>query len=203
MDTNLFHKYFDPEFRGNSPDTKELEMLVEQKPWFTIARVLLLKTMKNGQHPDCLNACKIAALYAPDRKRLYKFFNEEDIEPAPVPSQIIAPDLTFALNNDYFSEDSLLSESQNAEDQTQDDLITAFIKKNPKIVPAEKKEHSEVEINKPLEDNDITSESLAKIYESQGLYKQAIECYSKLILRNPEKSIYFADKIKDIRIKIK
>ena len=85
----------------------------------------------------------------------------------------------------------------------QDDLITAFIKKNPKIVPAEKKEHNEIELSNTVDDNDITSEALAMIYESQGLYKLAIECYSKLILRNPEKSIYFADKIKDIRIKIK
>lgn len=45
------------------------------------------------------------------------------------------------------------------------------------------------------DDDVLPTEDLAEIYRSQGLYAEAEEIYNKLSLRNPEKSIYFADAI--------
>lgn len=43
------------------------------------------------------------------------------------------------------------------------------------------------------------SESLAKIYIKQGRYRRAYEILSDLNLKNPEKSIYFADQLRFLR----
>jgi tetratricopeptide (TPR) repeat protein len=43
------------------------------------------------------------------------------------------------------------------------------------------------------------SEKLARIYLDQGLHEQAVEIYRRLILTFPEKSVYFADAIEQIK----
>lgn len=47
---------------------------------------------------------------------------------------------------------------------------------------------------------ELISESLAEVLASQGKLDKAIEMYKKLSLKNPEKSAYFASKIKDLHL---
>ncbi|WP_243349329.1 tetratricopeptide repeat protein [Parabacteroides sp. FAFU027] len=47
-----------------------------------------------------------------------------------------------------------------------------------------------------LDDDDLLTESLAKIYIKQKRYYRAIEIIRKLSLKYPEKSVYFADQIR-------
>lgn len=48
----------------------------------------------------------------------------------------------------------------------------------------------------------IVSETLAKIYITQGEFKEAIAVYNKLKLKNPEKETYFNSKIDELKSKL-
>jgi len=90
--------------------------------------------------------------------------------------------------------------------QIQADLIDKFIIANPRIEPNRDKNSLPVEdISKPFVENEggFVTETLAKIYISQGYYSKAIDIYEKLSLKFPEKSSYFASQIEKVKEYIK
>jgi hypothetical protein len=83
---------------------------------------------------------------------------------------------------------------------THNDLVDRFIREEPRISQP-KKEFFNPEDNARQSaslPDDMVSETLAVIYEKQGLYTMALKIYEKLMLRIPEKSSYFAARIKEI-----
>ncbi len=80
------------------------------------------------------------------------------------------------------------------------ELINKFIRNEPKITPRREFYNPADMAKRSSEDSDaIVSETLAKIHWKQGSYIKAIEIYEKLMLLNPEKSIYFAGQIKKVK----
>ncbi len=79
-------------------------------------------------------------------------------------------------------------------------LIDRFIKNNPKITPVEKNEKVSVEVPKNKQDKSLMTQTLAKVYLEQKKFSQAIKAYEILSLKYPEKSGFFADQIKRIKI---
>ena len=77
------------------------------------------------------------------------------------------------------------------------DLFDKFIENNPKIVPT-KKSTSKVDMTESIKLNkdELMTETLAKVYLEQKKYKKAIQAYKILSLKYPEKSGFFADRIK-------
>jgi len=77
------------------------------------------------------------------------------------------------------------------------ELIDRFIENNPKIVPS-KKSPSKVDMTDSikLDKDELMTETLAKVYLEQRKYKKAIQAYKILSLKYPEKSGFFADRIK-------
>ena len=80
------------------------------------------------------------------------------------------------------------------------DLIDKFIENNPKISPIPK-DATVIAIEPIAEDNSyLMTETLARVYLEQKKYSKAIQAYEILILKYPEKSSFFADRISDIKI---
>ena len=79
------------------------------------------------------------------------------------------------------------------------EMIDRFIAQNPKIVPGVS-DTSKVNIKKSLklDKKELMTETLARVYLEQGKYKKAIQAYKILSLKYPEKSSFFADRIKDV-----
>ena len=100
-----------------------------------------------------------------------------------------------------------------SEGDSQDDLINKFIAEQmqlgeqaaqaPIITPLGEKEKAEIAaevIENPTQNDDsMLSESLAKMYISRHKYSQALEIITRLSLKYPEKSIYFADQIRFLK----
>ena len=81
---------------------------------------------------------------------------------------------------------------------TSGELIDFFLKKNPKIVPNDSQ--CEADLSERLqESHEIVTETLADIYIAQGHEDKAIEIYEQLILKYPEKNIYFAAQIERLK----
>jgi hypothetical protein len=86
--------------------------------------------------------------------------------------------------------------------RVQSDLIDKFIIANPRIEPVrDKTETTNQDISKPFVEakEGFVTETLAKIYISQGYYSRAIDIYEKLSLKFPEKSSYFASQIEKVK----
>ena len=87
------------------------------------------------------------------------------------------------------------------------ELIDKFIEENPKLKPTDVPDrNSEIKsLQKDLSEpftvasDSLMTETLAKVYLQQKNYKKAIQAYKILILKNPEKSGFFADQIRAIK----
>jgi tetratricopeptide (TPR) repeat protein len=80
-------------------------------------------------------------------------------------------------------------------------LIDKFIEENPKIPPLSK-EAIIKDFSVPIDEDKsyLMTETLAKVYLEQKKYQKAIQAYEILILKYPEKSSFFANRILDIQI---
>ena len=86
----------------------------------------------------------------------------------------------------------------------EDAIIQRFIHEEPHIKPpSNEKLDNENKAKRSAEDQDeLVTETLARIYTDQMLYHKAINTYKKLVLKFPEKSRYFADQIEQLQRKI-
>ncbi len=81
------------------------------------------------------------------------------------------------------------------------ELIDKFIESNPKIVPSKTAPAPPVNIERSTQDTSyLMTETLARVYLEQKKYSKAIQAYEILILKYPEKSVFFADRISDIKL---
>ena len=81
------------------------------------------------------------------------------------------------------------------------ELIDKFITENPSISRPKAEFYNPISVaqNSIIDQENIVSETLAKIYEQQNYFEKAISIYKKLGLKYPEKSRYFAAQIERLK----
>ncbi len=93
------------------------------------------------------------------------------------------------------------SEENDLEKKKKIELIDKFIQTNPKIPQIKHDVKGSNFIFEPSKSDNsyLMTETLAKVYLEQHKYQKAIQAYEILILKYPEKSSFFADRILDIK----
>lgn len=87
---------------------------------------------------------------------------------------------------------------------TKSEIIDKFIAENPSISRPKQEFFNPISAaqDSVVDQEKIVSETLAMIYAKQGYLEKAISIYEKLILKNPEKSVYFAGQINELKNKL-
>lgn len=86
----------------------------------------------------------------------------------------------------------------------EEEIVERFIQEEPQIrPPSGDKLDNENKAKQSVEDQEeLITETLARIYADQMLYSKAIAAYKILMLKNPEKRRYFASRIEVLEKKI-
>ena len=195
-----------------------MEKITDEFPFFSAPQQLLAKGLLNTESFRYNRQLKRAAVYSANRKLLFKLITENKVVvlentktelPKIVKEKTITEEkleigkpLEFDETEEHsFSEWLALTKVKkiNREEikENPNDLIDKFIDTKP-IMKAEKtKFFSPTETAKTslIENDELVTETLARVYLEQQHFDKAISAYKKLSLKYPEKSSLFADQI--------
>ena len=167
--------------RGEQPDGMDvpayLDNLCQEYPYSQVLQMLRAKAYQDaGKDTEKIYFQKAYA-YAPDKQRYMQFIQAGQQDPAE-------------------EADTQKSVSRQVKQQA---IVDRFLEANPRITPRREEIPEPEIVSKSLSDDSfLVSETLAEVLLKQGKTGKALDIYEKLCLKYPEKSSYFAKKIRDI-----
>ncbi len=190
MEKEQFYSHLQNTDQLNEKTLEGLKNLTEEFPWFQAGWMLYLKNLKNCNDPAYDIILKKVAIIVPERKNLFKFLNSELPTQQLSIEKLKAASSLYQLKGDAAGNDSLIDRFLSSG--------SSIIRKNPETGDVtENKKFLEKSV---AENDEIITETLATIYFQQKNYEKAQQAYQKLSLKYPEKSVYFAARIKEIEV---
>ena len=199
------------------PEIADMRISLQAFPYFTSMQLLFAKGLYNTDSISYNRQLRKAAAYAGDRKLLFRLITEnvkeveqipeikiEKIEKIQTPEKEleIGKPLEFTEKETHsFSEWLALTKIKKI-DRTkgkEENLIDKFVETEPRISKPKREEFfSPMQSAKEslIENDEIVTETLARVYLEQAHYDKAIAAYEKLSLKIPQKSSFFASQIK-------
>ena len=116
-------------------------------------------------------------------------------EPAPEAKPLSAAERLKMRLNQYKNK---TGEEKKTDQPSKNDLIDKFLKETPHIDRNKEVTEGDMGQESIMPPEGLYTEKLAVLYTEQKLYDKAIAIYNELILKNPEKSDYFAARIEEI-----
>ena len=193
-----------------------LDELISKYPYFQTSYLIQTKVLLNFNSIRYNNFLKKTAAYCIDRKTLFKLIttkkiqknHSKDINPVDELKKQSSL-LQFKIEESYsFSEWLSLHNLKKIKRKKNagDTLINEFLNNNEsEIKITNKKFFTAPNAAKEslIENEELVTPTLAKVYFEQHHYEKAINAYKKLILKYPKKSTFFAAQIELIKNKIK
>ena len=184
----------------NKEGISQLNEIIKEFPYFHTGQLLLCKGLHNIDSIRFKTQLRKAASYAANRKVLFQLINKQ---------QNKKNKKTIHINNELIKDEyhsfidwlSIIKTEKidRSKNMKSNQIIDIFIKNQPNLSRNNKQEFfKSTDIGKKsiIENKDLITETLAKVYTKQQHFDKAISVYQKLSLKYPQKSSYFADQIK-------
>jgi hypothetical protein len=216
IDTSTLEKWVD-----EHPYSPSLQFLLAKKYALTNSPLLQSQLQKTNiffpstlQIHHWLHETEVKAQGVPMEEKLATLINDQLAQfKEPVTLDEVGYEMELTpLQKDYFAAQGIeIDLSKLPQDKFTKQLrsFTAWLKvlKNKEGVPQvpELEEAQEKEITaiaeKANKTNEVVTEAMAEVWEKQGNLRKAIALYSKLSFIFPEKSVYFASRIEQLKQK--
>ena len=202
MDKKKYQKFIN----NFNPDSKEniekLESLIRDYPYFLEPKLYYLKILKDTKSKKYDSELKKTAISVYNRSWLYDWVNlpweiKKHKEKSNQKDNSIKMNFIDWIN--YLEKNKLENKKSESIDE-KFHLIQTFLNNPSKIEKEDFAKNTEdISIKTLTSENELMTETLAKIYLKQKKYIKAIEAYKILSLKYPEKNAFFADQIKKIK----